>query len=71
LSEACYQNEWGLGETSDGIYQLAVLKDKAGHSPLKRIRQPTGMSLQGGLWIKLKLLETAQHITREMSLPFV
>lgn len=36
LSEACYRNEWGLGETSDGIYQRAVLKDKAGHSPLKR-----------------------------------
>lgn len=35
-SEACHQDEWGLGETSDAIYQLAVLKDKAGRFPLKR-----------------------------------
>lgn len=35
-SEACHQDEWGLGETSDAIYQLAVLKDKAGHFPLQR-----------------------------------
>lgn len=28
-SEACQQDEWGcLGDTSDGICQLAVLKDK-------------------------------------------
>lgn len=69
VCEACHQDKWGcLGETSDGICQLTVLKDKQVIPQQKRREASTmGQRFVIGGWdetpSEIAFIALAKHIS--------